>query len=126
MATPRILAATLALLLLLSTTAGTVAHEHGAEAAHAAELDCTVDHARGDAYAGDAYAGGAAALLAGGERHRHRCVGCYLGGHRTLEADPGAAAPLLVPSAGEVRPRPPAPRVFVSHADRTLRGPPRA
>jgi hypothetical protein len=110
----------LAMIFLLSTTAGLVEHDHGLTVVRKG-YDCTSDH-REHTLPPNAEAG----LQKSGHRHHHDCLGCQLSGNRTLvpvargcEVGP-LPAPIAIPASQE------APTVSKLPTNLSLRGPPRA
>lgn len=114
----RLTAPVLALLLLLSSTAGLVAHDH-ATAIDRDAVACTIDHER----VHDASAG--AEIAAAGEHHAHDCVGCHFAGKRSLHAAGSGVFRGLGSDIGCLGKPVGFPRPTLSWTGRTLRGPPR-
>ena len=110
----------LILLFLLSSTAGLVAHEH-TTAAPAAGYECSSDH-QGEAEHASSNATG---LRSGAEQHRHLCVGCQLGGHRSLIVPALALASASDLESDATFRYASEPRALRLPASQTLRGPPR-
>lgn len=108
----------LSLLLLLASTVGLVGHDHAAETERAG-YDCALDHERDPG----ARAQDVATLHAGGEQHRHHCLGCQHGGQRILLAASQGVDTLHLDDdeTSRIRARPLA---SASWSGRTLRGPP--
>lgn len=116
----RVIAASLLWILLLSSTAGWIGHEH--DAGGAADYACAETHL--SEQLGTAPADGA--WHTAGPLHEHHCLGCRFNGKRSL-AQPwqGIKAALHV-CLGKVPFADASPRTAVLRSGGTLRGPPLA
>lgn len=117
----RLAAPVLSLLLLLSSTAGLVAHDH-ATSIDLGAVDCAIDHDR----AHGATPASGPVVAAAGEHHAHDCVGCHFAGSRVLAAVASSAAGSLGSDAARFAKPESLPRIALAWTGRTLRGPPSA
>lgn len=111
----------LATIVLLSTTAGLVGHDHGF-AVERQGYDCTSDHHDGHASPTSADA----ELQKSGRRHHHDCVGCHLSGNRSVVATSRGVEIGQLPAQIVLHVGHEAPTVTKLPTGRTLRGPPQA
>lgn len=111
--------AVFATLLLLSSTAGTLVHEH-TSLTEQNSVDCVIDHENGMSIASSGLE-----LHRAGERHHHECVGCQLTRQRSLvEGFRGGNVGLLADEYDAPKPTAPL-RSAAPKRGPPLRGPPR-